>query len=327
MRAVVLLLSAAATPVLAKEGAATPEANPAVVGPLPRWIDNLNSDVFSVRQAASRSLREAGAAAVQPLTAAADGRRSEVTRRAIDVLEGFCESDDADLAGAARESLERLAHSTHRLAAHRAAQALRRERLREQRAALVQIQRLGGVVSYAVIDDGELIVGSLVLGRRWEAGDEGLKYLTKLGRIELVKLYGQQFSDAGLEHLTRMTGVQTLMLYVTQISDEGLHRLRAALPGARIDLRHGALLGVTGIGDARGCLISQVRPGTAAARAGILMHDVITHVDGQAIPTMEALVAAIAKQKPGDRITVTLLRGDGPLEKEITLGELDEDME
>jgi hypothetical protein len=327
MKAVVLLLSASAASVFAKEGAAPGNGSPAAVDSIPQWIADLNSDLFSVRQAASRSLREAGVGAVQPLAAAADGRRSEVTRRAIDVLEAFCESDDAELGQAARESLEKLTHSVNRLPAHRASQVLKRERLREQRSALAQIQRLGGMVSYAMIEEGELLVGSLVLGRRWEAGDDGLKYLTRLGRIEQLKLWGQQFSDAGLEHLSQLTGVQTLMLYTTQISDDGLGRLQAALPGTRIDLRHGALLGVSGSSDAKGCLISQVRPGTAAARAGLLLHDVITHVNGEAIPTMEALVATIARQKPGDRITVTLLRGDETLEKEITLGELDENME
>lgn len=307
--------------------AADEAAGPAAVDPIPQWIAELNSDLFSVRQAASRSLREAGIAAVHPLRAAADGRRSEVTRRAIDVLESFCDSDDLEIAEAAREALGKLEHSEHRLPAQRASQVLKRERLRQQRAALAQIQRLGGVVSYAMIDDGELLIGSLVLGRRWDAGDAGLKYLTKLGRIEKLKLYGHQFTDAGLDSLSELAGVQELKLYVTQISDEGQVRLQAALPGTKIDRRHGALLGVSGVGDAKGCLIGQVRDGTAASRAGILMHDIITHVNGAPIPNMEALVSTIARQKPGDRITVTLLRDDETVEKEIELGELDEDME
>lgn len=291
------------------------------------WIADLNSEVFAVRQAASRSLREAGAAAIAPLAAAADGQKSEVTRRAIDLLEAFCDADDVETAEAAREALSRLSHSKHRLPAQRAALVLKGQRLRQQRSALTQIQRLGGVVNYATIEDGELVISQLVLGRRWEAGDEGLRHLTRLGRVEQLKLYGRQFTDAGLEHLSKLNGVQRLKLYLTQISPDGEERLQQALPGTEVDRRHGALLGVSGSGDVNGCQVTLVREGTAAARAGILPHDVITRVNGEPIANMAALVATIAKQKPGEKIKVALLRGDDEIDKEIVLGELEEDMD
>lgn len=326
--AVTLLLAAAhsaavAAEKLARGGEATAENADRVL----QWISELNSDLFAVRQAASRNLREAGPAAVGPLAAAADGRQNEVTRRAVDVLDLLCESDDAELAESAREALEKLTHSTHRLPAHRASLVLRGQRLRQQRAALAEIQRLGGVVAFAAVEDGELVVSSLVLGSKWEAGDEGLRYLPKLGRIEQLKLYGQQFTDEGLEYLTKLPGTQFLKIYSTQISDQGQSSLQAALPGTQIDRRHGALLGVRGLGDAKGCLVSAVNNGTAAARAGIEPEDVITKVNGEAIPDMTTLIATIAKQKPGDHIKVTLLRDDQTLEKDIVLGELGEDTE
>lgn len=295
--------------------------------PIQRWIAELNSEVFATRQAASRKLRETGVSVIGPLAAAADGRQSEVTRRAVDVLEAFCDSDDVETAEAAREALSRLSQSKHRLPAQRAALVLKGQRLRQQRSALAQVQRLGGVVNYATIEDGELVIAQLVLGRRWEAGDEGLRYLPKLGRIEQLKLYGPQFTDAGLEHLTRLDGVQRLKLYLTQVSTEGQKRLQQALPGTEVDRRYGALLGVSGSGDAKGCQVTLVREGTAAARSGIVPHDVITHVNGEPIPDMAALVATIAKQKPGDKISLTLLRGDNEIDKEVVLGELEEDMD
>ncbi|HQU41951.1 MAG TPA: PDZ domain-containing protein [Pirellulales bacterium] len=290
-----------------------------------QWIADLDDGQFAVRQAASRKLREAGVEVVRPLAAAADGKRSEVTRRAIEVLDALCDSDDAGVAEAARQALEELADSTRRFAAHRASVVLRGQRLRRQWAALTEIQRLGGTIRAASIEDGELRVGSLLLGRRWEAGDEGLKHLTRLGRIEQLKLYGPQFTDAGLQHLAALSGVQTLILYATDISDDGQRRLEEALPGTQIDRRHGALLGVLGT-PGTGCRIS-VKPGTAAERAGIETDDVITSVNGQAVADLPALIAIIAKQKPGDRIRVSLLRGDQPQEKDVVLGELGEDGE
>lgn len=303
------------------------ERRAAAAPPIQSWIAELNSEVFAIRQAASRKLRETGPAAIGPLAAAADGRQSEVTRRAIDVLEAFCDSDDVETAEAAREALARLSQSRHRLPAQRAGLVLKGQRLRQQRSALAQIQRLGGVVNYAMIEDGELVIGSLVLGRRWEAGDEGLRYLPKLGRIEQLKLFGPQFTDAGLEHLTRLGGVQRLKLYLTQVSAEGRERLQQALPGTDVDRRYGALLGVSGGVGVQGCQVTLVREGTAAARAGIMPHDVITQVNGEPIANMAALVAAIAKQKPGDKIHVTLLRGDDEIDKDVVLGELEEDMD
>jgi hypothetical protein len=292
-----------------------------------QWVADLDDAQFAVRQAATRKLREIGLVAVQPLAAAADGRQSEVTRRAVDVLDSLCESDDIDVAAAARDALERLVHSTHRLPAHRASVVLRGQRLRQQRAALAEIQRLGATVTSAVVEDGEMVIGSLVLGRKWEAGDEGLKYLVKLGRIEQLKLYGPQFTDEGLAYLTKLGGVQTLRLYATEISDDGQRHLQASLPGTSVDRRNGALLGVSGIGDARGCRLITVKDGSAAERAGIEVDDVITAVNGVPIPDMTTLVAIIAKQRPGDRVKIGVQRGDEQLEKDIVLGELGEEME
>ncbi|HVX13570.1 MAG TPA: PDZ domain-containing protein [Pirellulales bacterium] len=293
-----------------------------------QWVNDLNSDFFAVRQAASRNLREAGLAAVKPLAVAADGRQSEVTRRAIDVLDALCDLDDVELVESAREALEGLAkNSQRRLPAQRASVVLRAQRLRQQRAAMAEIQHLGGVVSYASIEDGDLVIGQIQLGNKWTAGDGGLQYLTKLGRIEQLKLYGTQFTDEGLEHLTKLTAVQSLKLYATQISDEGQARLEGALPGTQVDRRHGALLGVSGAGDIGGCRVIGVREGTAAQRYDVQVNDVITEVNGKAIPDMTALVATIAKQKPGDRIKLTLVRDGESLEKEIVLGELGEETE
>jgi hypothetical protein len=292
-----------------------------------QWVADLNSGQFAVRQQASRKLRDAGLVAVSPLVAAADGRQSEVTRRAVDVLDSLCESDDEQVVEAAKNALEQLVHSTHRLPAHRASVVLRGQRLRQQRAALVEILRLGGTVTSAAVDDGELVVGQLLLGHKWEAGDDGLRYLVKLGRIETLKLYGSQFTDSGLEHLTKLAGVQLLKLYATQITDDGQQRLQLALPGTLVDRRHGALLGVSGVGDAKGCRLSTVRDGTAAHRAGLEVEDVITGVNGTPIPNLETLIATIAKRRPGDRVKITFLRGDQPLERSIVLGELGEDME
>lgn len=58
-----------------------------------------------------------------------------------------------------------------------------------------------------------------------------------------------------------------------------------------------------------GATISAVISGTPAASAGLVAGDTITKVDGTAISTSDALSAALATHKPGDRVTITWVSG------------------
>jgi len=67
-------------------------------------------------------------------------------------------------------------------------------------------------------------------------------------------------------------------------------------------------------------LVTAVTTGSPADRAGIEVGDMITQFDGQELP--EAGPAAlITDYAPGDRITVTVLRGADELDLAVTLGE------
>jgi S1-C subfamily serine protease len=75
-----------------------------------------------------------------------------------------------------------------------------------------------------------------------------------------------------------------------------------------------------------GALVQSVEPGTAAAKAGIrggsvstttedgqvaVGGDIIVKVDGQAVASSEALANDIGEKKPGEKITIELLRAKG----------------
>lgn len=291
-----------------------------------QWIEALDSDRFALRQAATLHLQRAGERAVAPLAAAADGLRPEVTRRAIDVLAALSDAEEVGIADAARKSLDKLTHSPHRLAANRAAIVLREQHLRQQRAALVELRNLGAEIVIGGVDEGELIVAKLVLGRAWQGADEGLTLLPRVRRINDLKLYGSQFTDASLDAVVELSGPQMLRLYSTAISDAGHQRLATAFPGALIDRRNGALLGVKGFafGNGNGCRIDSVTPNSAAAVAGLQSDDVITRLDDQVIADMNDLIAGIAKHRPGDRVRLAFLRDDEELSRDVVLGELEE---
>lgn len=71
--------------------------------------------------------------------------------------------------------------------------------------------------------------------------------------------------------------------------------------------------------ESNGILITGVRPEMASDRAGILPQDVITKINGELIKTGEDLAASIGKHKPGDVVTLDLLRNSKPVQVNVTL--------
>ena len=69
-----------------------------------------------------------------------------------------------------------------------------------------------------------------------------------------------------------------------------------------------------------GAEIGEVRAGTAGEKAGLKAGDIVTQVDGNPISSNDALVATVRGYKPGDTITLTVLRGDKTQEIEVELG-------
>jgi len=71
----------------------------------------------------------------------------------------------------------------------------------------------------------------------------------------------------------------------------------------------------------RGALVSQVEPGMPAARAGIRAGDVILKLDGAEIEDSAMLSRVIAAKKPGDEVTVDVLREGSRQQITVSLGE------
>jgi serine protease DegQ len=70
-----------------------------------------------------------------------------------------------------------------------------------------------------------------------------------------------------------------------------------------------------------GLLVVAVTPDAPAARAGILIGDVILAADGQAIGSPEELLDWLTGNRVGKAATVRLLRGGKPTEVSVTIGE------
>jgi len=69
-----------------------------------------------------------------------------------------------------------------------------------------------------------------------------------------------------------------------------------------------------------------IQPGTAAARAGLHEGDIITAIDGAKIDGNTSLRQLLLQHKPGDTVTLTVLRDGNESSVQVTLGERDPNM-
>jgi len=68
-----------------------------------------------------------------------------------------------------------------------------------------------------------------------------------------------------------------------------------------------------------GVLVAEVEAGSAAARAGIEVGDVITGVDGKRVTSTREVLRTIRGKKGGDAVDVELVRGRSPRKVTVTL--------
>jgi len=74
----------------------------------------------------------------------------------------------------------------------------------------------------------------------------------------------------------------------------------------------------SGVGN--GAEIVSVQPGTAAADAGLKAGDVVTAVGDRPVTTSTELTAAVRSKAPGDKVTLTIRRGNDTTKVDVTLG-------
>lgn len=80
------------------------------------------------------------------------------------------------------------------------------------------------------------------------------------------------------------------------------------------------LAAAMGVPASGGAVVVEVSEGTPAEKAGLKPDDVIVAVDGQPVPTSNALTRMVALKPPGTPVTLTVLRGDKKEELKVTLG-------
>ncbi|MCP5536198.1 MAG: PDZ domain-containing protein [Akkermansiaceae bacterium] len=76
-----------------------------------------------------------------------------------------------------------------------------------------------------------------------------------------------------------------------------------------------------GLEEGNGLTIYHVVPGSAAAKAGIESHDVLTEFDGKKIGSQQDLRDAVSARQPGDEVTLKYIHKGKAEEKKVALGE------
>jgi hypothetical protein len=285
------------------------------------WITQLNDDRYLLRERATRQLFDAGAAALDPLLAAADSDQPEPADRAIWILRRLSTSKELSLR---RQALERLAELKKRPQVAAAAREMLAE-IRHQEA-LQAIEQLGGrfVEGEYLSQLGHRIGGRLVLDERWRGGDAGLVNLQYLNNLNHIIIVGTEITAEGLKQLQHCESLEELWLYGTKLDAQELPKIRKLLrENVVVDYRRGALLGVSSAApDLTGpAIVRTVEPGSAAAAAGIQPNDIIHKFEGSAIPNFRTLTQKIGDCRPGDEVTLEILRDDKAMEFKVKLGQ------
>jgi S1-C subfamily serine protease len=74
--------------------------------------------------------------------------------------------------------------------------------------------------------------------------------------------------------------------------------------------------------NTRGALIDRLIPGAPAETGGLEPGDIVTAIDGTAVQSFESLIGYLAAQtRPGDVVTMDLLRDGDEIQLEVELGE------
>ena len=287
------------------------------------WIAELNNDQYLVRERATRKLLDAGPAALDQLQVAADSDRPEPADRSVWILRRLTSAKDQ---GLKRQALEHLAGLKKRPQIAAAA----RETLTElqHQEAKEAIEQLGGrfferdfVLAGAITHGGQVD-----LDERWHGTDADLVHLRNLKDLRVVRVAGTDISAAALgKELPRCVTLQIVWLYGTKLTSDDVAKLRQLLPAPiEIDYRKGALLGVgrtAGTDTVGPAVVNSVTPGSAAAVAGIQVGDVIQKFDGEALANFKALTQKIGDHRPGDEVTLTILRKEQPMDFKVKLGQ------
>jgi serine protease Do len=83
--------------------------------------------------------------------------------------------------------------------------------------------------------------------------------------------------------------------------------------------RGAPMLGIGGKTQSDGCRVVSVSAGGSAEKTGLKVDDVVTHLSGEMVDSIEALQVIVAKHKVGDEVTLSVIRDGNEMQLTATL--------
>jgi S1-C subfamily serine protease len=114
-----------------------------------------------------------------------------------------------------------------------------------------------------------------------------------------------------------VTPIDLARVTAEQLAGGGtVHKPWLGIEGTDVDQQVGSELGIKG-----GAVVGKVLPDSPASAAGFRERDVVVAVDGQPIETMSMLVVVLHLHRPGDSVTIDVLRGKEHQAMKVVLSE------
>lgn len=290
---------------LSAAGAAEPrEGGAGSSAGLAEAVQLLSSPQFVRREAAARTLANAGRQGIPLLQRAAAEGDLEAASRALEILREMLSAADAAVVAEAERAIEAVAAGTRADAAGQAVAILE-----FQRATATETARHGLEAHGALIRERPA-AGRTVLEVEftpaWTGGMDEWSLLTRLRGVAVVSVHGLRLDDAALELLPRIKRLRRVELFGTGCSEAAVAAVAARLPDAVVDVRRGGRLGVSAAG--MGACAVQVQPGSAAARCGLRDGDVIVVADGRPVADFADFTAAVSLRAAGEEMALEVVR-------------------
>ena len=175
----------------------------------------------------------------------------------------------------------------------------------------------GGIVGFD--EEGIETSASLMLGKQWRGGDDGLKVLKDVPEIWNISLDGAKITDAALQCMGELPNLSNLQVRNTAVTRQGLRKLRDQKPELQVQARGEAMMGVNADVGNSPLVLTSIFPDSGAYQAGLRQGDTIHSVDGLDIKDFADLTISIYGRKAGEKVSVLYERDGAKKTAEVTL--------
>lgn len=175
----------------------------------------------------------------------------------------------------------------------------------------------GGIIG---IEEGEVeTTASLMLGKQWHGGDDGLKVLKDVPEIWSIAVSGAKITDASLAYMAELPNLSNLQIRDTNVTRPGLRKLREQKPNLQVQARGEAMMGVNADLGTSPLVLTSIFPDSGAFQAGLRQGDVVHSVDGLGIKDFADLTISIYGRKAGEKVRVEYERAGTKKTAVVTL--------